>query len=63
MPNAVQMIDPPNGHAFGFPKPFDGIEDDNLEGWLLANGYPQEWVDRFPGGVPCRLIWLEPDDG
>ena len=52
----VQMIDPPNGHAFGFPKPFDDVSGEALNDWLLANGYPKEWIDLFPGGVLCRIL-------
>lgn len=63
LPKLVQMIDPPNGHAFGFPKRFDGDVDalgrDGLAAWLLENGYPQEWIDLFPNGVPCRVTWKE----
>lgn len=60
----MKMIDPPNGDAFGFPKPFDEDEENtDLNTWLLANGYPQDWIDLFPDGVPCRIIWTEPDAG
>lgn len=51
------FIDPPNGHAFGFPKLFEGdLDSTDLNEWLLENGYPQEWIDLFPGGVECRII-------
>lgn len=51
------LIDPPNGHEFGFPKPFEGdIGTLDLDAWLLANGYPQEWVDMFPSGQGCRIL-------
>ena len=55
------LIDPPNGHAYGFPKPFQGdIDALDLNAWLGENGYPQDWITLFPDGVPCRLIG---DDG
>lgn len=59
MSNIVKMIDPPNGHAFGFPKTFDGADEENHDAWLVANGYPQEWVELFPGGVPSRILYTE----
>lgn len=50
-------VDPPNGAEFGFPKRFLGDPDTvNFDQWLLDNGYPQAWIDLFPGGVPCRVI-------
>ena len=52
----VDLIDPPAGGPFGFPKPFIGADGVDLGDWLVANGYPREWVDRFPGGVPCRIL-------
>lgn len=52
---AYTYIDPPGGWEFGFPKRFDGDVND-IEPWLLANGYPQAWLDLFPGGVKCRII-------
>ena len=52
----IDLIDPPAGEAFGFPKPFNGKDGVGLDEWLAANGYPQEWIDRFPEGVPCRIV-------
>lgn len=59
LPMRVRMIDPPNGHLYGFPKPFNAQEGETLEGWLLANGYPQEEIDVYPRGVPCRVYFVE----
>jgi hypothetical protein len=50
-----RYIDPPGGWQFGFPKRFDGDEK-AIDAWLLANGYPPDWIDLFPGGVKCRII-------
>lgn len=55
----VRVIDPPNGHLYDFPKPLDAQEGERLEDWLLANGYPQEEIDAYPGGVPCRVYFVE----
>ena len=59
----VQMIDPPAGWRYGFPKPYVPENDlEHLDDWLLANGYPQREVDQWPNGVPCRLYWVERAD-
>lgn len=55
----IRMIDPPNGHDFGFPKPLDGPDGMDIDEWLLANGYPKHEIDKFPGGVPCRVYYVE----
>jgi len=55
----VQMIDPPDGHLYGFPKRFEAAEGTSTDEWLLANGYPQHEIDGFPNGVPCRRYYVE----
>lgn len=50
-----RYIDPPAGWAFGFPRRFDGDEA-QINIWLLAHGYPERWINLWPGGVPCRII-------
>ncbi|MGK6320162.1 hypothetical protein [Sphingomonas sp. DT-204] len=57
MADRVMMIDPPDGHAYGFPKVYDGDPEQHLDDWLRENGYPEELIDRFPAGVPCRVYW------
>ena len=53
------LIDPPGGHAHGFPKRFTG-DPETLEvnEWLVRNGYPQNEVDLFRdrAEVPVRII-------
>lgn len=40
------MIDPPSGWRYGFPKQFpDEVKDEDLEKWVVENGYPQKLVD------------------
>ena len=57
------LIDPPNGHAFGFPKPFDGdISALDFDIWLLDNGYPEEWVKMFPNGKGGRILTYPVDN-
>jgi len=52
----VDLVDPPAGAPFGFPKWLDDAEGIDLDGWLIANGYPEDWVRAYPNGVPCRII-------
>lgn len=57
------LLDPPNRHAFGFPKPFDGyIAALDFDTWLRENGYPDEWIKMFPNGKACRFLECPPDD-
>ena len=54
-------IDPPEGWRYGFPKAVSLEEAKaalvDLNGWLVANGYPQEKVDEFPGQiVPTWIV-------
>lgn len=58
---ALALIDPPEGWRYGFPKPVpEGVGRDeflqDLNAWLLANGYPQEMIDLYHGEVRCRII-------
>ncbi|WP_125445825.1 hypothetical protein [Sphingobium indicum] len=47
-------LDPPGGHAWGFPKKFDPSFGDDVNGWLLANGYPEAEIAQWPDRrVPC----------
>jgi hypothetical protein len=52
------MIDPPTGWLYGFPKAFPGGVT-NVNEWLVENGYPQEEVDCWADGVPCRFWEVE----
>ena len=55
------IVDPPSGWRFGFPKPIpkDRLQDVNT--WLVEQGYPQEIIDDFEGSLPCRF-WDKPDE-
>jgi len=39
------MIDPPDGHKYGFPKVWPHEHFSGIEQWLVENGYPQEEID------------------
>lgn len=58
----VDLIDPPGGAEFGFPKPLCDAEEADLDSWLIANGYPEDWVMSFPNGVPCRIVSCPADE-
>lgn len=63
--NNPLFIDPPSGWMYGFPKQapknLDQMSQEEVNEWLIANGYAKEaveyWVNspKF-GRVPYRLI-------
>ena len=55
------IIDPPSGWKYGFPKQFPANRRDDVEKWLVEEGYPQEEIDKLRGCFICRL-WEEPDE-
>jgi hypothetical protein len=40
---------PPDGDAYGFPKYHDGpfYDEEEIEKWLIMNGYPQSRITRL----------------
>jgi len=61
-------IDPPSGWMYGFPKEAPAnlreMNDDQLNEWLVSNGYPQEEVERWKNSpsyisVPCRFFEMK----
>lgn len=40
-----QMIDPPTGWKYGFPRPYDEATDGSMREFLLTHGYPEKDVD------------------
>jgi hypothetical protein len=51
-------IDPPFGWKYGFPKYYETPPDD-INKWLVDNGYPQSEIDIWKGKeVPCYM-WYE----
>lgn len=47
-------VDPPSGWQYGFPKvKTDPTQD--MEEWLLLNGYPLSLVEQFNYNVPCGM--------
>jgi len=48
------MIDPPSGWRYGFPKPLpEGVN--NVNKWLVENGYPQQEIDALGEHFYCRF--------
>ena len=46
------FLDPPDGHAYGFPKLFEGdIDALEFDTWLRENGYPDDLIQMFPRGM------------
>lgn len=56
-------VDPPSGWKYGFPKAVDEdiIGGENLNKWMMDNGYPQREIDIFEGDVPVRY-WKTVDE-
>ena len=45
MKNKTQMIDPPSGWLYGFPKPYDKKKDGDLKDFFKKNGYPEKDIN------------------
>lgn len=58
--NKPIWVDPPNGWMYGFPKFMENPEQ-NMNKWLLENGYPKYMIDQFEDGVPVRC-WEDVDE-
>jgi hypothetical protein len=57
MKKIVTMCDPPSGWRYGFPKVVpEGIE--NLNEWLVSEGYPQKEIDSY-GQYFYTRSWYE----
>lgn len=59
------FIDPPSGWKYGFPKQapptLREMNGDDLNEWLLRNGYPEEEINYWRkspkyGSVPCKFF-------
>ena len=57
----IQIVDPPSGWKYGFPKPMSPMIV-NVREWLIDNGYPEyefkQW-DEAGQPLPYRLWWEE----
>ena len=61
------LIDPPEGHLHGFPKPAPvdarrGPFMSRLPEWLVENGYPQELITLYDAPRFTRVIGRFMDD-
>lgn len=59
------FIDPPSGWKYGFPKQAPAtlreMNGDDLNEWLLRNGYPEEEINYWRkspkySSVPCKFF-------
>ena len=58
----VQVVDPPSGWMYGFPKPMPAISSPKKRiKWFLDQGYPQALIDQ---GMlnHCRMWTQEIED-
>lgn len=51
----VKYIDPPGVWRYGFPKPMPDKVDD-LNQWLVDNGYPKSEIEKMGEHFFCRMI-------
>lgn len=49
----MRMVDPPNGWRYGFPKACPDDRWDDMEEWLIEQGYPQAEKDKY---VNCFMV-------
>lgn len=58
----VKMIDPPEGHKYGFPRQ---IPEDVLHvtTWLVERGYPKRLIESYGDQFACRYWYEEIEDG
>jgi hypothetical protein len=53
-----EMIDPPSGWKYGFPKELPKGTKDTLA-WLVENGYPQKEIDKLGEHFYCSHWYKE----
>ena len=56
-----QMIDPPSGWRFGFPKVLPESDKHRVLEWLVEEGYPQHEIDALGDYFICRY-WEKTDE-
>jgi len=49
MAKLVTYIDPPSGWRYGFPKELPDLRPDDIEAWLVEQGYPKWLLDDGMG--------------
>ena len=58
LPTRTVFIDPDEGWRYGFPKAFTFTgkfpDADEINAWLIENGYPKEIIDKH-GGVSIGI--------
>lgn len=56
----IKYIDPPSGWRYGFPKALPNPEPEDINQWLVENGYPKSLIESFGDFFFCRF-WTEDD--
>lgn len=41
------IYDPPSGWKYGFPKPYEPLENESLVETLIRDGYPRKDAEEF----------------
>jgi len=50
------LIDPPRGWVYGFPKRLPNPPPENLNKWLIEQGYPEAEIKTYGNYFFCRYI-------
>lgn len=58
----VEMIDPPSGWKYGFPKIYDNPDGLTPTEWCLQNGYPEHELDKDGNCYWIRFISYEEEE-
>ena len=54
------ICDPPSGWKYGFPKPIPEDRRQDVNTWLIEQGYPEKIIEDLGDHFYCRY-WEEPD--
>jgi hypothetical protein len=57
------IVDPPEGHRYGFPKPVPDDRRHDIIAWMVEQGYPRSIIDEWTEGhFPLRCWYKESRD-
>ena len=56
----ILIVDPPDGHRYGFPKAVPDDRRHDIIAWIVEQGYPRSIIDEWAEGrFPLRCWWEE----
>lgn len=54
------IVDPPEGHRYGFPKALPPDRRHDIIAWMVEQGYPRQIIDEWVEGYFPLRCWWEP---